>query len=231
MHELGDDRTPRPAGYGRQRASNADREQVIDTLKDAFVQGRLTKEELDSRVGDVLASRTYADLTALTADLPAGPRAPQPAPKHLGPRPRRPPNKVVQKGVRVITATTVLTAAAWVGALLSNTDNQVVGVLVTSLTFLWFGVVLMVGAIMIESRHQPRSDRQLPPARGQGGQGGQGGHGGQGSWRTISTDPAGRLRPGDYRGRHAAEASRSPLPRPRLTGYSSHWTPAAAAHR
>jgi Domain of unknown function (DUF1707) len=223
MHEPGDDRAPRLAGHGRQRASNADREQVIDTLKDAFVQGRLTKEELDSRVGDVLASRTYADLTALTVDLPAGPRAPQPAPKHTAPRPRRPPNKVVQKGVRVITATTVLTAAAWAGALLSNTDNQVVGVLVTSLTFLWFGVVLLVGAIMIESRHQPRSGRQLPPARGQGGQGG------QGSSHTISPDPAGRLRPGDYRGPHAAEASRSPLSRPRATGYFSHWTPATAA--
>jgi hypothetical protein len=225
MRDLGDDRTPRPVGRGRLRTSHADREQVIDTLKDAFVQGRLTKEELDSRVGDVLASRTYADLTALTADLPAAPPAPQRSRKHPAPRPRRPENKpankpenkAVKNGVRVITAATVLTVAAWIGALLSNTDNQVVGALVMSLTVIWFGVVLMAGAIMIESRHQPRSGRQLPPARGQGG---------QGSRRTISADPAGWLPPGGYRGRHAAEASRSPLPRPRLTGYL---TPATAA--
>ena len=76
MSGLGDDRAARPAGRGRLRASHADREQVIDTLKDAFVQGRLTKDEFDSRVGDVLASRTYADLAALTADLPAGRRQP-----------------------------------------------------------------------------------------------------------------------------------------------------------
>ena len=60
------------AGRGRLQASHADREQVIGTLKAAFVQGRLTKDELDLRVGHVLAARTYADLAALTADLPGG---------------------------------------------------------------------------------------------------------------------------------------------------------------
>jgi hypothetical protein len=44
---------------------------VIDTLKAAFVQGRLTRDELGRRAGQALASRTYAQLTAITADLPA----------------------------------------------------------------------------------------------------------------------------------------------------------------
>ena len=57
---------------GQLRASHADREYVVDTVKTAFVQGRLTKDELDVRVGQVLAARTYADLAALTADLPGG---------------------------------------------------------------------------------------------------------------------------------------------------------------
>ncbi len=63
------------AGRGRYsclRASHADREQVIDVLKAAFVQGRLAKDEFDRRVGRVLASRTYADLNGLIADMPAG---------------------------------------------------------------------------------------------------------------------------------------------------------------
>jgi len=60
------------ADDGRLRASYADREYVIDTVKTAFVQGRLTRDELDVRVGQVLAARTYADLAALTADLPGG---------------------------------------------------------------------------------------------------------------------------------------------------------------
>ena len=68
----GDARAPVAGGgsYSSLRSSHADREQVIDVLKAAFVQGRLAKDELDLRLGRVLASRTYADLSALTADLP-----------------------------------------------------------------------------------------------------------------------------------------------------------------
>jgi hypothetical protein len=62
-------------GLGRLRASHADREQAIDALKAAFVQGRLTKDEFDVRIGRALASRTYADLASLTADIPARPAA------------------------------------------------------------------------------------------------------------------------------------------------------------
>jgi hypothetical protein len=57
-------------GRDHRRASDADRERVVDALKAAFVQGRLTKGEFSLRVGQVLASRTYADLGALTADIP-----------------------------------------------------------------------------------------------------------------------------------------------------------------
>jgi Domain of unknown function (DUF1707) len=62
-------------GDGHLRASRADREQVVELLKAAFVEDRLTKEELDARVGQALASRIYADLAAVTADIPAGPTA------------------------------------------------------------------------------------------------------------------------------------------------------------
>ena len=44
---------------------------MIETLKDAFVQGRLTRGELDARAGRALSARTCADLAALTADIPA----------------------------------------------------------------------------------------------------------------------------------------------------------------
>jgi len=52
------------------RASHGDREQAIGTLKTAFVQGRLTGEELGVRAGQVYASRTYAELAGITADIP-----------------------------------------------------------------------------------------------------------------------------------------------------------------
>jgi hypothetical protein len=64
--------------HGSLRASHADREQVIGTLKAAFVQGRLAKDEFDLRVGQAFVSRTYAELAAVTADLAVAPTAAQP---------------------------------------------------------------------------------------------------------------------------------------------------------
>jgi hypothetical protein len=69
---------PAAVGRGHLRACHADREQVIGALKAAFVQGRLGKDELNARVGQALAARTYADLASLTADLPAGLAAAEP---------------------------------------------------------------------------------------------------------------------------------------------------------
>ena len=60
------------AGRGHLRASRADHERVIDAVKTAFVQGRLSKDELDERVGQTLGARTYAELAAVTADIPVG---------------------------------------------------------------------------------------------------------------------------------------------------------------
>jgi hypothetical protein len=60
-------------GRGNLLASDADREHVIDALKAAFVQGRVNKDELEVRAGLALASRTCAELTAITAEIPAVP--------------------------------------------------------------------------------------------------------------------------------------------------------------
>jgi len=60
------------ADRGRLRASHADRERAVEVLKAAFVQGRLTKDELDARLGQAFASRTYSELAAVTADIPVG---------------------------------------------------------------------------------------------------------------------------------------------------------------
>jgi hypothetical protein len=55
------------------RSSTADRERAIDVLKAAFAEGRLSREEFEQRAGQAYRSLTYAELGALTADLPAGP--------------------------------------------------------------------------------------------------------------------------------------------------------------
>jgi hypothetical protein len=54
-------------------AGSADRERAVGVLRAAFTEGRLTQEELEDRVARAYAARTYGDLWALVADLPAGP--------------------------------------------------------------------------------------------------------------------------------------------------------------
>ncbi len=81
------------AGDDRLRAGDADREQVIDTLKTAFVHGRLTKDELDTRAGQALSARTVADLAALTSDISASPAAAPPQRPQAPPRRRHAPTQ------------------------------------------------------------------------------------------------------------------------------------------
>ncbi len=54
------------------RAASADRERAVDVLKAGFAEGRLTQDEYNDRMGRAYAARTYGELMALTADLPAG---------------------------------------------------------------------------------------------------------------------------------------------------------------
>jgi hypothetical protein len=54
-------------------AGTADRERTVGVIRAGFAEGRLTQDELDERVAQAYAARTYAELWALTADLPAGP--------------------------------------------------------------------------------------------------------------------------------------------------------------
>jgi Domain of unknown function (DUF1707)/Domain of unknown function (DUF4190) len=64
--------------HASMRASSADRERAVDVLKAGFTEGRLTQDEYNDRMGRAYAARTYGDLAALTADLPAG-ASPMPA--------------------------------------------------------------------------------------------------------------------------------------------------------
>jgi hypothetical protein len=60
-----------PHRDGQLRASHTDRDEVVEQLRVAAGDGRLTSEELDERLGAALTARTLGELAALTADLPA----------------------------------------------------------------------------------------------------------------------------------------------------------------
>jgi Domain of unknown function (DUF1707) len=57
------------------RASQEDRDRVVDALRVAGGDGRLSAEELDSRLESALSARTLGELTGLTADLQIEPTA------------------------------------------------------------------------------------------------------------------------------------------------------------
>jgi Domain of unknown function (DUF1707) len=97
---------------GDLRASHADREQAIDTVKAAFAGGQLTMDELDARVGRALTARTYAELSVVTVGIRAGSdlaRPPEPARAQ-----RRLRSRPVNSGAWVIAATT-LAGGIWAG--------------------------------------------------------------------------------------------------------------------
>ena len=57
------------ADFPEVRASDADRDRVLDVLRDAAADGRLTAAEFDERMQAALSSRTLGELAVLTADL------------------------------------------------------------------------------------------------------------------------------------------------------------------
>jgi hypothetical protein len=125
----GDEVETAAGGPGGLRASHADRERAIDAVKAAFARGQMTMGELDARVGQVLAARTYAELSAITAVIPAGPDPARP-PEPARAQPRRPRNGL---GVWVITGTT-LGAGIWAGLVAGAAAAVIVAIFMLNLT-------------------------------------------------------------------------------------------------
>src|SRR5262249_62179218 len=59
-----------PADQGHMRGGDTDREQAANVLREAAGQGRISMDELDERLELAYAAKTYADLSAVTHDLP-----------------------------------------------------------------------------------------------------------------------------------------------------------------
>jgi hypothetical protein len=192
------------------RASHADRGQAIGTLKAAFVAGMLAKDEFDLRVGQVFASRTYADLAALTADLPAGLAVTQ------RPEPARRQDQIMQRPGRMLAVATALYAGVWAFTFLphwpTNSEGDIPGG-VFVLFFLSAPIylsVLLIGVVNVVIRWREKRSGGQPPRRPAPGAGG------QASQRPPSAGPGRRLPPGDHSHPHTAEAGQRRLIRPPL---------------
>ena len=169
------------AGHGHLRAAQADREQAITVLKAAYAQGRLTKDELEARAGQAFASRTYAELAALTADIPADSAAVSPvtaspaaaSPAATGsdavwPRPSTPARTMAKAARR--SGVCLLVAVALVeGAYLAGNFLLIVAAffaLIAASGFFGYGI--------LDAWQERRSRAQLPPGPGRRHQGSEG---------------------------------------------------------
>jgi hypothetical protein len=193
----GDERAARSGDRSHLRASNADRELVIGSVKTAFVAGMLAKDEFDLRVGQALRSRTYADLADVTADLPAGLAAqpPQPGPAGGG--------QPLVRPSQIITWATMLYAAAWLYA-----PGPAAPALAVLGGFFYLCVVAIALAAALENWPDKRSGPQPPqgwaPAAGGSAR------------RAPATSRPERPVPGDPGRWRAAEASRQRCVRQQL---------------
>ena len=217
MARPGDEIEAGMGGRGDLRASRADREQVIDRLKVAFVQGRLGKDEFDVRVSHVLASRTYADLAVLTADILTEPTGAQP----LGPA-RQSDSVPAPKTIARVTAAGAGASMVFIGAeLIKSGGNLAVGVVVVGLTGL-LAAALIAGLLLVLSIVFKKISRRQPAQRAPGASG-------RVAQRLVSADPAGQLPRISHEPRHTAKAVRNGLLRPPLASLRPPLTQKVAA--
>jgi hypothetical protein len=140
---------------GHLRASDADREHVVDRLHKAATEGRIASEELEHRVSAALKALTYSELEATVSDLPSAqtPRR----------RATRPAVGVARWGVSVVRANPIM--IVFMIPVLAVTLAMVIAAMT-----LW--VVLVTVAMLLghRSRHMGRiSARRYGPHSGRRG--------------------------------------------------------------
>ena len=206
----GDEIAAGAGGRGHLRVSHADREQVIGTLKAAFVQGMLAKDEFGARTGQALAARTYAELDVLTADIPAGVTG------------SRPPELATESASKKKKAVAVLACATptTLGALVAvppMPDGSPFAVPVIVLMTVLFGAVSTGWLLLLHTWLEDRAGRQSAQGRPPGAD--------SEAYRRLAPDgPARQLPPRNHGHPHTAEAA--PSRRPRRTLWPG-WRPQA----
>ncbi|MGO9193509.1 MAG: DUF1707 domain-containing protein [Streptosporangiaceae bacterium] len=134
----GDDVT---AGRGYLRASDADREQVIEVLKAAFAHGGLVKDEFEARIGQTFGSRTYAELADVTAGLTRARPARNPARAPAGKAAARDPARARAKKAAAWGAYGIMLPALFAAVIVPGYADIVATIARTAVIYLFFWLV------------------------------------------------------------------------------------------
>jgi Domain of unknown function (DUF1707) len=139
------------------RASDAERERVVDFLRENSLVGRLTHDELDERIGLAYAAVTRGDLERLLVDLPRGDA------RHPAPRPRRVSTPAAKKrepsGVMVLVG---LAALAIPMAIMAGVIVAIAAVFALSVVVGPFVVVALILIAALRRRRPPGPGWQRP---------------------------------------------------------------------
>jgi hypothetical protein len=132
-------------GRDQMRASDADRERVVERLRAALHEGRLDLGEYDERMQQAYAAKTYGDLDGLLTDLPVG-QSPAVAADAVPPKPKNPTAEwILHQWQSWVPAAVVLTAIWAISGFGDYWPGWIIGIWAAAL--LWRTVNgLMTGA-------------------------------------------------------------------------------------
>jgi len=159
----------------RMRASDADRQEVVERLRAALDEGRLKMDEYLDRMGLASEAVTYGDLAPLYADLPESGSVArrEPAPD---PAPVRPPAAVRRTGFAGLPTPLKVLWTIWGAVVLVNIVVWgLVSATTAQLIYPWpvwvagpLGAVLLAVSFGVtQMRHDGRTDPpRLPPGPG-----------------------------------------------------------------
>lgn len=145
------------------RASDAERERVVEALRAAGLEGRLTADELEDRTGRALGARTRAELGRLLQDLPSSGAAPVPAARREHP--------LVRLGKTVVTISAAC-VAVFVGLVTLPVAFAllIAGVAIMAAfapVLLPVFIAVAVVAWLLEDEDEDVVERTFAPARGE----------------------------------------------------------------
>ncbi|MBE2320456.1 DUF1707 domain-containing protein [Solirubrobacter sp. CPCC 204708] len=130
------------------RASDAERERVVDFLRESALVGRIDHDELEERIGLAYAAVTRGDLERLLVDLPRGARPP-------APRPRRAPAPAKRREPSAAMVLVGLSAIAIPMIVLTGVVMAIVAVVALSVLSAPFVIVALLVAAAMRRRRPP----------------------------------------------------------------------------